>query len=278
MSTLIAILIKTFLTLLSFTLFAISSGHLAKRVSNHPLARWGAGITAVVLAIATILPLFFPSTSLTKTTNTQEYSFNNSTGTLSDRELTRLLESQECSVSHIVLEAGYSTCGFTLSENGELLMNGRIISSNLSVSFSSNDEVSNAKRALIYPDNFNSRYFIIQACDADLCWSLWKFDKKHWQLTPTYAGKYGPDTWVQWAPDGNVAVMFNRNEGAYWLHSVYFPQAKRDFTSVQLDSLEPNSFRWLGDREFQIRGTVSNRDNTAKLLFFQIEDSSLKLI
>lgn len=208
-----------------------------------------AGLAAIVLAVLSVWPFVVQ----------QDVGLLVPTQSVADQHL--------CKIESYVIKPSETKCRFRLGPLGELTLDGRVITPKLVASFSSSDHVAIASEATVFPEPVNGRYFIIQACDKELCWSLWKFDRKHWTIQQTNAGKYGPERWVRWSKDGRFSVMYSNNEGASWLYSISLAENYADGESQELVSIEPFSFKWVSDAVFSLSVWLPSESRSASRRF-----------
>ena len=190
----------------------------------------------------------------------------------------------ECKESFLVLTKGDEQCGFLINENSEVLFNGRVLAKDLIASHSSDGTTIAAKLLLVYPASNSQNYYFVNSCEFQenekgygLCWAPYIFNKKQWKLYGTYAGKYGPEEWIRWSHDDKFAIVYNRNEGAYWIHAINvnggesydYPQGR---SRMNITKFAKDSFKWTGPRSFVIDIAYEEFDSNWKI----VEETGIK--
>jgi hypothetical protein len=168
-----------------------------------------------------------------------------------------------CMREFVGVRPALPACDFTLGDDGTLNYAGRTVARPLVVSYEDGGGARvpiGAKQVVVFPPSPTGRFRVLQACDGTgisaLCWSVFAFDTKTGRLRQVDGGKYGPDRWQSWSPDGQRVVLASHGEGAAWLHVVDPASGKtRNFPgnkSKENWTIQPESLKWIGARSFTV--------------------------
>jgi len=193
-----------------------------------------------------------------------------------------------CEKSYLIINKENSKCGFKLNDLNELEYKGRSINESITVIYENSGTTKSktiaANMFVVYPQSHSRRFAFIQACqykedekDYGLCWAPYIFDKKKKIIIPTYAGKYGPERWIQWNNDDQYAVLSSANEGAKWLHAIDSNSGKSysfplyDSSSIhdayQIEKIYYETFAWRGPQTFAIQLSTERYDPKSYKVF-----------
>ncbi len=169
--------------------------------------------------------------------------------------------SENCKTEFIKLAANSAHCGYQLDTAGNLRFNREGIPglSPIVVTHAYRngkwEPSAVATNLVLFPSSPSGRYRVIQACENDLCWDVRLFDTVTKRNEKVSLGKYGPRRWIKWSPSGRFAVLYDDNDGGYWLHVVDMERLT-SFTYPEgydhLSSIDLESFKWIDDDVFSI--------------------------
>jgi hypothetical protein len=122
------------------------------------------------------------------------------------------------SSSWVELNRGNDHNGFSFSSDGGLFYKGNMLTNNIPVSASDNNDWIYARSIAISPISPSGRSAILQACEQPrlkgMCWALFVLDLGSHHMERTSAGKYGAERQVFWiqAKD-EYGVLHDTEEG-----------------------------------------------------------------
>ena len=129
----------------------------------------------------------------------------------------------DCFAVFSVLARGESRCGIALDNEGRVTVGGRqggplLVSVN---NGPSGETRQYAESLRLFPASTNHRFIFAVGCPGEgPCWASLVFDLEAGVARKTEAGRYGPQKFIAWSPDGDRAALLYRAEGASWLYVV----------------------------------------------------------
>ena len=179
-----------------------------------------------------------------------------------------------CENSYLLITKQDPQCDFSLNEKSELVYKNQSIEGSLTAIYE-NYGLKSAKEIpanmyVVYPQSHSKRYAFIQSCqfeedakDYGLCWAPFIFDKINRQLHQTFAGKYGPERWINWSTDDRYAILSSTNEGANWLYAINVTDGKTysfptddpypTWDGYHILKIYTDTFAWRGPHTFAIQ-------------------------
>jgi hypothetical protein len=168
-----------------------------------------------------------------------------------------------CAAEFVGVRPALPACDFALDGDGMLSYRQKVLARPLAVSYVQAPRGAapeGARQVILFPPAPGGRYRVLQACDgatADaLCWSVYVFDAKAGRVRQAYGGKYGPDRWQSWSPDGQRVVLASHGGGASWLHVIDPASGKtRSFPGDKAQEnwrIQPETLKWTGTRSFTV--------------------------
>jgi hypothetical protein len=174
------------------------------------------------------------------------------------------VEAETCAFAEVTV--GHPACNVSLAADGSVGIDGRpyppIIVSRQEGAGGTLEIP--ARRLVVFPSGLGSRARIIQACeDAQpngLCWAVRLADPAREDLRVIPAGKYGPEHWIRWSPQGARAALLSTTEGFDWLHVIDAASgATMTFPTPDENAnwrIDRDSFAWEGDDRFRVSVTA----------------------
>jgi hypothetical protein len=168
-----------------------------------------------------------------------------------------------CNAEFVGLRPALPACDFALDREGMLSYRQKVLARPLAVSYvqgSGGAAPVGARQVILFPPAPAGRYRVLQACDGTtasaLCWSVYVFDAKAGRVRQAYGGKYGPDRWQSWSPNGQRVVLASHGGGASWLHVIDPASGKtRNFPDDKTKEnwrIQPETLKWTGTRSFTV--------------------------
>lgn len=125
---------------------------------------------------------------------------------------------ESCDTGFTVIERGETACGIGLSAEGALLVGSTEAAGPVVVSYSNSGERDMADAVTIFPASPGGRYAFVMASNEDSPFmGSFIVDLQEATARAIYAGRYGPDMFIAWSPDGSNAALLHGSEGAEWL-------------------------------------------------------------
>ncbi|MBK8909273.1 MAG: hypothetical protein IPM60_15760 [Rhodospirillales bacterium] len=154
-----------------------------------------------------------------------------------------------CKKEVLEIVASQEACGFSLNSKGQALLNGSPVSPALE------PWGRKAEKLLVYPTSPTGRYTVVDSCSVN-CGLLLVVDRMAKSAKQFFAGKYGPERWIEWSSDEKYAVLYNKNEGVNWLHvllvesgEIFIFPPERKQGNIKFDI---QSFAWVSANRFRI--------------------------
>jgi hypothetical protein len=169
-----------------------------------------------------------------------------------------------CAAEFVGVRPALPACDFALDGDGMLSYRQKVLARPLAVSYVQGaggaTTPEGARQVILFPPAADGRYRVLQACDGTtasaLCWSVYVFDAKAGRVRQAYGGKYGPDRWQSWSPDGQRVVLASHGGGASWLHVIDPASGKtRSFPGDKAQEnwrIQPETLKWTGARSFTV--------------------------
>jgi ankyrin repeat protein len=169
-------------------------------------------------------------------------------------DVVELLKNHGGKASWVTLCPGEKAHGLEFTEDRTLSYQGKVLLSKIPVSYNAYGPISYARQIIVSNPSPSGNFSFFKACDGSLCWALFFVDKQKRKLNKTNAGKYGPNTWVQWSRDERYAILASENDGAAWIHAIDMKTGNsRVIKEAFQGAIKLNSFSWINDREFKIK-------------------------
>lgn len=138
-------------------------------------------------------------------------------------EISNTIELPDIGSNWESINVGQSVGSLKLNGEGSLLIGNSVIVSSIVASYTDGKPIT-AKKILVSPASPNKQFVFLKACDGttqeSLCWSLYLLDVRKKVLLSPYAGKYGPDEWVEWSKDNLYAFLRYESHGEFHLYRV----------------------------------------------------------
>ncbi|ANN76452.1 TolB family protein [Bordetella flabilis] len=168
-----------------------------------------------------------------------------------------------CVAEFVGVRPALPACDFALDGDGMLSYRQKALARPLAVSYVQGPGGAapvGARQVILFPPAPGGQYRVLQACDGTtasaLCWSVFVFDARAGRVRQAYGGKYGPDRWQSWSPDGQRVVLASQGGGASWLHVIDPASGKtRSFPGDKAREnwrIQPETLKWTGTRSFTV--------------------------
>lgn len=167
---------------------------------------------------------------------------------------------------------GESVHGLTLTTDGKLLAQNKVLLTEVPVSYVSNGDIKYAQRLIVSEPSPSGRFNVVKACEgttdeSGLCWSVFLVNHQSKTAKKVDIAKYGGQNWVQWSADENYAVFAESMEGVSWFVVLNLQTGESKLFEQTSATADLNSFKWIGDRTFQANILCGNQVNCTETLF-----------
>lgn len=161
---------------------------------------------------------------------------------------------------------GGSVQGLTFSNDGKLLYQGKVLLTEIPVSYASNGDITYAQRLIISDPSPSGRFNIVKACEgttneSGLCWSVYLVDRQAETARKVDIAKYGGLNWVQWTGDEQYALFAESMEGVSWFVALDLQTRESKMFEQTAATADLSSFKWTGERTFEANLVCSEGTN-----------------
>jgi hypothetical protein len=157
----------------------------------------------------------------------------------------------------VTLYPGEAADGLEFSKDGKLSLKGKVLVAKIGVTYSSDGQVSYAKRLIVSPPSPSGNFNLLRGCDGvteGLCWKFLLIDRQAGEAKETTVGKYGADDdWMQWSANERYLLMKGYTDGAAWLYAIDLQTAEGRALEFGQHELDLSSFTWVDEGTFQIK-------------------------
>ncbi len=157
----------------------------------------------------------------------------------------------------VTLYPGEAADGLEFSKDGKLSLKGKMLVAKIGVTYTSDGQVTYAKRLIVSPPSPSGNFNLLRGCDGvtdGLCWKFFLIDRQAGEAKETTVGKYGADEdWMQWSANERYLVMKGYTDGAAWLYAIDLLSAKGRALEFGQHELDLSSFTWVDEGTFQIK-------------------------
>lgn len=161
---------------------------------------------------------------------------------------------------------GESAHGLTFTTDGKLLYQGKVLLTEIPVSYANNGDITYAQRLIISAPSPSDRFNVVKACEgtmneSGLCWSVFLIDRGVETAKKVDIAKYGGQNWVKWSGDERYALFAESMEGVTFFVALDLQTRESKLFEQTSATADLSSFKWIDDRTFQINIFCSDSAN-----------------
>ncbi|MBD1909244.1 MULTISPECIES: hypothetical protein [unclassified Leptolyngbya] len=159
---------------------------------------------------------------------------------------------------------GDSVQGLTFTIDGSLSFQGKVLLTEIPVTYVSDGDVMYAQRLIISDPSPSGRFNVIKACEgttneSGLCWAVFLVDRQLESAEKIGIAKYGGQEWVQWTADERYAVFAESTEGITFFVALDLESRESKMFEQTSASADLSTFRWIDDRAFEAKILCDNQ-------------------